>query len=109
MQSDVFSCRRTRSTSFGRSAMPVPEVAANSAAQHELTVMKTRYFILCLLAAGSLIFSGCTTTSTTTTQAQTDQTTKRVHTKEELKKSGETNPAAALEKTDPSVRVSGSR
>jgi hypothetical protein len=71
--------------------------------------MTTRYFAFCLLALTSLVFSSCTTSSTTTTQTQTDQTQKRVHTQEELKKSGETNPAAALEKTDPSVRVSGSR
>ena len=70
--------------------------------------MKTRDLTLCLLAICSLAFSGCTTT-TTTTQAETDQTKKRVHTQEELKKSGETNPAAALEKTDPAVRMSGPR
>jgi outer membrane biogenesis lipoprotein LolB len=73
----------------------------------ELLMMKTRILAFCLLAVAGLIFSGCTTT--TTTETQTDQTTKRVHTQEELKKSGETNPAAALEKTDPAVRMSGPR
>ena len=70
--------------------------------------MITRILTLCFLAAG-LMFSGCATDTTTTTQTQTDQTTKRVHTQEELRKSGETNPAAALEKTDPAVSVSGPR
>ena len=71
--------------------------------------MKTRDLTLCLLAICSLVLSGCATETTTTTQTETDQTKKRVHTQEELKKSGETNPAAALEKTDPAVRMSGPR
>lgn len=71
--------------------------------------MNTRIVALCFLAVGGLIFSGCTATTTTTTQTQTDQTQKRVQTQEELRKSGETNPAAALEKTDPAVRMSGPR
>ena len=98
-----------QSASFGGSATPVAEIATDSAAQHELTVMKTRYPLLCFVMVGSLIFSGCATDTTTTTQTQVDQTQKRVHTQEELKKSGETNAAAALEKTDPAVRVSGPR
>jgi hypothetical protein len=58
------------------------------------------------MSAGLL--GGCTstTTTTTTTQPQTDQTKKRVHTQEELRKSGESQTGPALEKTDPSVRVS---
>jgi hypothetical protein len=71
--------------------------------------MKTRYFVLCLFAVGGLVFSGCTTDTTTTTQTQTDQTTKRVHTQEELRKSGQSETGAALEKTDPAVRMSGPR
>ena len=55
------------------------------------------------------MLAGCTSSTTTTTQSQTDQTTKRTHTQAELKKSGETNPAAALEKTDASIRSSGNR
>ena len=50
---------------------------------------------------------GCASTTTTTTQAETDQTKKRVHTQEELRKSGETDPGRALEKTDPAVRIQG--
>jgi hypothetical protein len=69
--------------------------------------MKIHYFALGLLAVGGLFFSGCAT-NTTTAQTQTDPS-KRVYTQEELRKSGETNPAAALEKTDPSVRMSGPR
>jgi PBP1b-binding outer membrane lipoprotein LpoB len=71
-------------------------------------LMKTHHFVLGLLAVGALVFSGCATETTTTTQTQTDPS-KRVHTQEELRKSGETNPAAALDKTDPSVRMSGPR
>jgi len=66
--------------------------------------MRTRY--LCAVFAVSVGFlSGCTST-TTTTQSQTDQTKKRVHTQEELRKSGETETGPALEKTDPAVRIS---
>ena len=71
--------------------------------------MKIHHFALALLAVSALGLSGCTTeTTTTTTQTQTDPS-KRVYTADELRKTGETNPAAALEKTDPSVRASGSR
>jgi hypothetical protein len=66
--------------------------------------MKIYYFALGLLAVGGMFFSGCATDTTTTTQTQTDPS-KRVYTQDELRKSGETNPAAALEKTDPSVRM----
>ena len=71
-------------------------------------LMKIPYFALGLLAVGALVFSGCATDKTETTQTRTDPS-KRVYTQEELRKSGETNPAAALEKTDPSVRMSGPR
>ena len=70
--------------------------------------MKTRSF-LAAFTCFALALAGCTTTQTTTTQTQTDQTTKRVHTQEEMRKSGETDPGSALEKTDPAVRVSGPR
>jgi hypothetical protein len=52
--------------------------------------------------------AGCATT-TTTTQTQPDPTTTRVHTQEELRKTGETQTGPALEKTDPAVRMSGPR
>ena len=70
--------------------------------------MKTPYS-LAVVAVGALALAGCATETTTTTQTQTDQTTKRVHTQEELRKTGESNPAAALEKTDAAVQVSGPR
>jgi len=73
--------------------------------------MRTRY-LCAVLVVGAGFLAACTSTTTTTTTtspSQTDQTVKRVHTQEELKKSGETNAAAALEKTDPAVRVSGQR
>lgn len=73
-------------------------------------LMKIHHFALGLLAVCGLVFSGCATdTTTTTTQTQTDPTTKRVHTQEELRKSGETDVGPALEKTDPAVRMSGPR
>jgi hypothetical protein len=89
--------------SLGRGNKPT-----DSPAMRELRVMNTRIIALCFLAVSVLIFSGCTTTSTTA-QTQTDPTNKRVHTQEELRKTGETNPAAALEKVDPAVRMTGSR
>jgi outer membrane biogenesis lipoprotein LolB len=72
-------------------------------------MMKTHSLALSLAALTVLVLSGCTTTTeTTTTQTETDPS-KRVYSQEELRKTGETNPAAALEKTDPSVRMSGPR
>ena len=70
--------------------------------------MKTRYF-LGLIAIGSFAFAGCATETTSTAQTQTDQTTTRVHTQEELRKSGESQTGPALEKTDPAIRTEGNR
>lgn len=72
-------------------------------------MMKTRYFTACCLTAVALLFSGCATdtTTTTTTTAETDSTTKRVHTQKDLKKTGESETGEALEKVDASVRSSG--
>jgi len=70
--------------------------------------MTIHHFALHLVAVGALFFSGCATDTTTTTQTRTDPS-KRVHTQEELRKSGESEPGAALEKTDPAVRMSGPR
>ena len=75
-------------------------------------MMKTRAFTCCLLAVCSLVLFGCATESTTTTATtttETDQTKKRVHTREEMKKTGESETGEALEKVDASVRTSGSR
>jgi len=71
-------------------------------------VMTIHRFALGFVAVWVLFFSGCATDTTSTTQTRTDPS-KRVHTQEELRKSGETDPGSALEKTDPSVRMSGPR
>jgi PBP1b-binding outer membrane lipoprotein LpoB len=73
--------------------------------------MKTYSVALCLAALTGLVLSGCTTTTETaaTTQPQVDQTTKRVHTQEELRKTGQSETGPALEKTDAAVQVSGPR
>jgi PBP1b-binding outer membrane lipoprotein LpoB len=70
--------------------------------------MKTPYS-LAVVAVGALALAGCATETTTTTQTQTDQTTKRVHTQEELRKTGESQTGPALEKTDASIRINGNR
>jgi outer membrane biogenesis lipoprotein LolB len=66
--------------------------------------MKTYYF-LAVAIVSALALAGCASDTTTTAQTQTDQTTKRTHTQEELKKSGESQTGPALEKTDPAVRI----
>jgi outer membrane biogenesis lipoprotein LolB len=72
--------------------------------------MKTYFVALGLVALASFILSGCTTTTetTTTSQSQTDPA-KRVHTQEELRKTGQTETGPALEKVDPAVQSSGPR
>jgi outer membrane biogenesis lipoprotein LolB len=70
-----------------------------------LSLIKTIYFVAVALA--SFVLGGCASETTTTTQ--TDQTTKRVYTQEELRKTGETQTGPALEKVDPAVRSSGNR
>jgi outer membrane biogenesis lipoprotein LolB len=72
----------------------------------------TSKLITCLSAAiASGVLASCTTTTTKTTAdtAPYDQTKKRVYTQSQMQKTGETNPGTALEKLDPSVRISGSR
>ena len=69
--------------------------------------MRTPY-LCAVLGLSVTLLAGCaSTTTTTTTQTETDQTKKRVHTQEELRKSGESDPGRALEKTDAAVRVQG--
>jgi PBP1b-binding outer membrane lipoprotein LpoB len=71
--------------------------------------MKTPYS-LAVIAVGALALTGCVSNPTTTTvQTETDQTTKRVHTQEELRKTGESQTGPALEKTDASIRIDGNR
>jgi uncharacterized protein (DUF2345 family) len=67
--------------------------------------MKIPY--ISLLAAASVALSGCANQKETMIQSTTDQTQKRVHTQEELRKTGETETGPALEKVDPAVQISG--
>jgi len=68
-------------------------------------MMKIPY--ISLIAVSSVAFSGCANQKETMTQSTTDQTQKRVHTQEELRKTGETETGRALEKVDPAVQISG--
>ena len=74
-------------------------------------MMKTRYLAFCVFVFAAAVLSGCATqtTTTSTTTAETDQTRKRVHTSEQLRKTGESETGPALEKVDASIRTSGSR
>lgn len=68
-------------------------------------MMKIRYFLLASI--GSFLLSSCATETESITTTNTDSTTKRVHTQEELKKTGQSETGAALEKVDPSIQTSG--
>jgi outer membrane biogenesis lipoprotein LolB len=65
--------------------------------------MKIQYWFLVGVACA--LFLGCASSKETVTESTTDQTQKRVHTQEELKKSGETQLGPALEKTDPAIQT----
>jgi hypothetical protein len=67
--------------------------------------MKISY--ISLLAVASVALAGCANQKETMTESTTDQTQKRVHTQEELRKTGETQTGPALEKVDPAVQISG--
>lgn len=67
-------------------------------------MMKIQYFFV--IALVSFVFSGCARDRETMVQT-TNQTQKRVHTQEELKKTGESETGAALQKVDPAVQTSG--
>jgi hypothetical protein len=71
--------------------------------ERESQLMKLHQLSLPLLALGGLVLSGCTTATTTRSQAQTDQTQKRVHTQDELRKTGQSETGPALEKVDPAI------
>jgi len=70
----------------------------------ESLLMKTRYYFV-VAALSAVALAGCTSDTTETTQTQTDQTTTRVHTQDELRKTGESQTGPALEKVDPSVQT----
>lgn len=80
-------------------------VATKGISDCVLRIMRIQCFAL--VACASLVLSGCATETETMTTSQTDPTKKRVHTQEELKKTGESDTGAALEKVDASVRTSG--
>ena len=73
--------------------------------------MKPRMITVICISCASVILASCTTTTRTTETSRPayDQTTKRVYTQEQMRKTGEQSPAAALEKLDASVTVSGNR
>lgn len=66
-------------------------------------MMKIRYWLV--VAAAASLLSGCATQKETVVTT-TDQTQKRIHTQEELKKTGETQVGPALEKTDAAIQSS---
>ena len=66
-------------------------------------MMKIQYFFLVAVAGFAL--SSCAHQKETMVTT-TDQTEKRVHTQEELKKTGESQTGPALEKTDAAVQTS---
>ena len=66
-------------------------------------MMKIQYWFLVVVAG--LLFSSCAHQKETIVTT-TDQTQTRVHTQEELKKTGETQPGPALEKTDAAIQTS---
>ena len=59
-----------------------------------------------LAAIAGFVLSGCASEKEIMTQSTTDQTETRVHTQEELRKTGETQTGPALEKVDPAVQTS---
>ena len=71
-------------------------------------MMKIPYISLVVIIA-SVALSGCANQKETVIESSTDATEKRIHTQEELKKTGETQTGPALEKTDPAVQTSGPR
>ena len=67
-------------------------------------MMKIQYFAF--VAVASFVFSSCAKNKETIVETP-DPPTKRVHTQEDLRKTGQSETGAALEKVDPSVQTSG--
>lgn len=63
--------------------------------------MKIKY--VSIVVGASLALSGCADKKETMVETP-DRTVKRVHTQDELKKTGETQAGPALEKVDPAVQ-----
>ena len=68
-------------------------------------IMKIQYVLLVAIASVGLF--ACAKEKEIMVQSTNDQTQKRVHTQEELRKTGESQTGPALEKTDAAVRTSG--
>ena len=66
-------------------------------------MMKIQYFFL--VAVAGFVLASCAHQKETIVTT-TDQTQTRVHTQEELKKTGETQVGPALEKTDAAIQTS---
>jgi outer membrane biogenesis lipoprotein LolB len=71
-------------------------------------MMKIPAISLVVLALASMGLSGCANPNKKETMVQSpDTTNKRVHTQEELQKTGQSETGPALEKVDPAVQVTG--
>jgi outer membrane murein-binding lipoprotein Lpp len=71
--------------------------------------MKKTHAFLIAAAIVSFVLSGCASQTESVVQSSNDATTKRVHTQEELQKSGESETGPALEKTDAAIQTSTRR
>lgn len=108
MQSGLSSCAIK---THPQASLDVPRCALNpagAASIRETLLMKNDSFVAVLMI-GSLAFGGCASETTSTAQSQTDQSRARVHTQEELRKTGESQTGPAVEKTDASIQTSGNR
>jgi hypothetical protein len=76
---------------------------------YEFIMMKVQYISLVAIAIASVVLSGCASQTESVVQSSSDATTKRVHTQEELQKSGESETGPALEKTDAAIQTSTRR
>ena len=78
--------------------------ATKDLGDHVSRIMKIQYIFHVVVV--SLFLSGCASQKETMVQSTTDQTQKRVHTQEELRKTGQSETGPALERSDAAVRMS---
>lgn len=75
--------------------------------------MKSKIISAICISGASVILAGCTTTTTTertaATEVRHERNRKDVYTQEQMRRTGEQSPGAALEKLDPAVTISGTR
>ena len=102
----IVQLKRIRS---GQRMCPIPLKNRSAEVDHVLSFSMKTIYLWAVVALGCVALAGCATDTTATTQTQTDQTTTRVHTQEELRKTGETQTGPALEKADASVQTTGNR